>query len=221
MSKKISQLFSNSDLERIAEAVKIAEGKTSGEIVPFVVERSDAYESALWRGGFALSASVWLGIVLWYELGSTWFPLRLLEILMALFLAQAIGMLLVLFVPAWRRFFAGEDARARAVKQAAQAAFLSEEVFKTRERTGILIFVSLLERRVEVLGDAGINAKVAQTEWEDVVQTIVASMRAQQPAEGLIAAIQKCGGLLQRQGVLRRVDDADELSNTLRMKEGE
>ena len=221
MSKKISQLFSNSDLERIAEAVKIAEGKTSGEIVPFVVERSDAYESALWRGGFALSASVWLGIVLWYELGSTWFPLRLLEILMALFLAQAIGMLLVLFVPAWRRFFAGEDARARAVKQAAQAAFLSEEVFKTRERTGILIFMSLLERRVEVLGDAGINAKVAQTEWEDVVQTIVASMRAQQPAEGLIAAIQKCGGLLQRQGVLRRVDDADELSNTLRMKEGE
>lgn len=221
MSKKISQLFSNSDLERIAEAVKIAEGKTSGEIVPFVVERSDAYESALWRGGFALSASVWLGIVLWYELSSTWFPLRLLEILMALFLAQAIGMLLVLFVPAWRRFFAGEDARARAVKQAAQAAFLSEEVFKTRERTGILIFVSLLERRVEVLGDAGINAKVAQTEWEDVVQTIVASMRAQQPAEGLIAAIQKCGALLQRQGVLRRVDDADELSNTLRMKEGE
>lgn len=221
MSKKISQLFSNSDLERIAEAVKIAEGKTSGEIVPFVVERSDAYESALWRGGFALSASVWLGIVLWYELGSTWFPLRLLEILMALFLAQAIGMLLVLFVPAWRRFFAGEDARARAVKQAAQAAFLSEEVFKTRERTGILIFMSLLERRVEVLGDAGINAKVAQTEWEDVVQTIVASMRAQQPAEGLIAAIQKCGALLQRQGVLRRVDDADELSNTLRMKEGE
>lgn len=221
MSKKISQLFSNSDLERIAEAVKIAEGKTSGEIVPFVVERSDAYESALWRGGFALSASVWLGIVLWYELSSTWFSLRLLEILMALFLAQAIGMLLVLFVPAWRRFFAGEDARARAVKQAAQAAFLSEEVFKTRERTGILIFMSLLERRVEVLGDAGINAKVAQTEWEDVVQTIVASMRAQQPAEGLIAAIQKCGGLLQRQGVLRRVDDADELSNTLRMKEGE
>ena len=221
MSKKISQLFSNSDLERIAEAVKIAEGKTSGEIVPFVVERSDAYESALWRGGFALSASVWLGIVLWYELSSTWFPLRLLEILMALFLAQAIGMLLVLFVPAWRRFFAGEDARARAVKQAAQAAFLSEEVFKTRERTGILIFMSLLERRVEVLGDAGINAKVAQTEWEDVVQTTVASMRAQQPAEGLIAAIQKCGGLLQRQGVLRRVDDADELSNTLRMKEGE
>lgn len=221
MSKKISQLFSNSDLERIAEAVKIAEGKTSGEIVPFVVERSDAYESALWRGGFALSASVWLGIVLWYELSSTWFSLRLLEILMALFLAQAIGMLLVLFVPAWRRFFAGEDARARAVKQAAQAAFLSEEVFKTRERTGILIFMSLLERRVEVLGDAGINAKVAQTEWEDVVQTIVASMRAQQPAEGLIAAIQKCGALLQRQGVLRRVDDADELSNTLRMKEGE
>ena len=81
--------------------------------------------------------------------------------------------------------------------------------------------MSLLERRVEVLGDAGINAKVAQTEWEDVVQTIVASMRAQQPAEGLIAAIQKCGALLQRQGVLRRVDDADELSNTLRMKEGE
>lgn len=220
MAKKIFRLFSNSELARIAEAVKNAEGKTSGEIVPFVVERSDAYESALWRGGFALSASVGLGIVLGYELSTTWFPLLLIEILTALFLAQALGMLLVLFVPAGRRFFAGEDARARAVKREAQAAFLAEEIFKTRDRTGILIFMSLLERRVEVLGDAGINAKVKQTEWEDVVQTIVAGMRAQQPAEGLIAAIQKCGELLQRQGVIRRADDADELSNALRMKEG-
>lgn len=221
MSSKLSNLFSSADLARIAEAVKAAEGQTSGEIVPYVVERSDGYEAAIWRGGFALSALVWLVVLLWYELSTTWFAFGLVEILLSLVLAQGLGMMLTLLLPALKRFFAGQIALTRAVQQEAHTAFLREEVFKTRERTGILLFMSLFERRVVVLGDAGINAKVAQEEWEEVVQIIIAGMRAQQPAEGLIAAIQKCGALLQKQGVLRRSDDSDELANTLRMQEGE
>ncbi len=221
MTSKLSRLFSSADLARIAEAVKAAEGQTAGEIVPNVVERSDNYEAAIWRGGFALSALVWLAVLLWDELSATWFAFGLAEILLSLMLAQGLGMMLALRIPAVKRFFAGQTALTRAVQQEAQTAFLREEVFKTRERTGILLFMSLFERRVVVLGDAGINAKVAQEEWEEVVQTIVAGMHAQQPAEGLIAAIQKCGALLQKQGVLRHVDDSDELANVLRMKEAE
>ncbi len=220
MPQKLTQFFSPTDLERISAAVKAAEGQTAGEIVPVVVESSDDYELALWRGGFALSALVWSSIVLAYLLTSVWLPFNLLHVLLLIFLAQGLGMLLTMIIPTVKRFFAGANTMQQRVEQQAQKAFLTEEVFRTRERTGILIFLSLFERKVVVLGDAGINAKVAQAEWNEVVQTIVTGMHAGQPAEGLLAAIQKCGELLQKQGVIRREDDADELANTLRMKGG-
>lgn len=220
MPEKIAQLFSPADLERINAAVKTAEGQTAGEIVPVVVASSDDYEAALWRGGFALSALVWSSIVLAYLLTSVWLPFHLLQTLLFIFLAQGLGMLLTMIMPSAKRFFAGAATMQRRVQQQALEAFVSEEVFRTRERTGILIFLSLFERKVVVLGDAGINAKVAQTEWNEVVRTIVTGMHADQPAQGLIAAIQKCGELLQKQGVLRHEDDTDELANTLRMRGG-
>jgi putative membrane protein len=70
---------------------------------------------------------------------------------------------------------------------------------------------------VLVVGDSGINAKVKQAEWEDVVQRVVGAIRAGKPAEGLIAAIQQCGVLLQKREVERRADDRDELADSLRI----
>ena len=54
MPSSVTRLFSEADRARIQAAVHDAEGKTSGEIVPFVVERSDGYEAADWRGGALL-----------------------------------------------------------------------------------------------------------------------------------------------------------------------
>jgi putative membrane protein len=108
----------------------------------------------------------------------------------------------------------------RRVAQRAAEAFLAEEVFDTRDRTGILLFLSLLEHKVLVLGDAGINAKVQQSEWEEVVKLIVDGMRSGKPADGLIEAIQKCGALLKREGVVIKPDDKDELSNQMRTSNG-
>lgn len=220
MSSKLSNLFSSTDLARIAETVKAAEGQTSGEIVPYVCERSGEYEVALWRAGFALSALAGVSLFLLYQFTTAWLPFNFMQSLFMIFLAHALGMLLALVIPSLKRFFAGEDLLQRAVEQEARAAFLAEEIFKTRERTGILLFLSLFERKVEVLGDAGINAKVSPAEWQEVVQIIVAGMHANQPAQGLIHAIEKCGALLHKQGVARRADDSDELANTLRMKGG-
>jgi putative membrane protein len=105
------------------------------------------------------------------------------------------------------------------VSQRAAEAFIAEEVFQTRDRTGILLFFSLLEHRVLVVGDSGINAKVEKQDWDDVVTTVIEGMKAGTPAEGLIKAIGMCGELLQRQGVRRRADDSDELSDGLRMSD--
>ncbi len=108
---------------------------------------------------------------------------------------------------------------ARRVGRRASVAFLEEEVFKTRERTGILIFVSLFERRVVVLGDEGIHRRVKPGEWEGIVADIVAGIRARRPADALIEAIGRCGALLERRGVELRPDDKDELADGLRTRE--
>ena len=111
-----------------------------------------------------------------------------------------------------------EDTLDLRVERRARQAFLEEEVFKTRERTGILIFVALFERRVLVLGDEGINRVVDQNEWNCVVAKLVAAIAAGRLAGALVEAIQECGRLLEVHGVEIRADDEDELKDGVRLE---
>lgn len=219
-SRGAGRFFSQTDLDRVAEAVQEAERQTAGEIVPCVVERSDAYEEAVWRGGLCFGLAALALFVCVRQWTTAWLPVDPLMIGLTALAAGGVGALLVLLVPALKRLFAGDALMERRVAQRAAEAFVSEEVFNTRDRTGILIFVSLLEHRVLVVGDAGINAKVRQEEWADVVRRVVSGIRAGRPAEGLIDAIRQSGVLLQRLGVAIRPDDTNELPNTLRAEEG-
>jgi putative membrane protein len=216
MSKLTSRLFTQSDRERITAAVQAAEGKTAGEIVPYVVERSDNYEDAAWRAALLFAFAALGALVLLRRFTSFWFP-DFLTVAFVIVLFAGVGFMLVDFVPALTRLLAGKELLDLRVSQRAAEAFIAEEVFNTRDRTGILLFVSLLEHRVLVVGDSGINAKVKQAEWEDLVQRVVGAIRAGKPAEGLIAAIQQCGVLLQKREVERRADDRDELADSLRI----
>jgi len=219
MPPTVSRWFTQSDRDRITAAVKDAEGKTSGEIVPFVVHQADPYEEAEWRCGALLAVAVFAVIVVFHRFTDVWFPLDIAEITLATLVAGAAGVLAVKFIPPVKRFFAGPALIGRRVSQRAAEAFVAEEVFDTRERTGILIFVAILEHRVLVVGDSGINAKVRPDEWHDVVQRILGGIRAGKPAEGLIEGIRQCGVLLERRGVERRSDDRDELPDALRMSD--
>lgn len=216
MNRSITHLFSPADFERITVAVKEAERKTAGEIVPYVVERSDSYEQAVWRGGFVFGFIALSTFVFVRMFTTAWLPVDTTEMALATFVACGAGLLLVKFIPALKRFFAGNRLIDRRASQRAAEAFITEEVFNTRDRTGILIFLSLLERKVVVVGDSGINAKVEPSEWEEIVQRIVTGIRSGKPAEGLIEAIQQCGVLLQKRGVKIRPDDTDELTDALR-----
>lgn len=212
-----SQLFfSETDLEAVRKAVAEAEARTSGEIVPYVVDASDAYPGALWKGA-ALGA--FAGPLLAegiYFLGNFWGGLLPLWIALPAAAGGAVGYLLTAYVPVIKRWMAGDDLLDLRTRQRAEMAFLEQEVFRTRERTGILLLVSLFEHRVVVLGDAGINQKVEQGQWDGIVQTIVAGIRARRPGEALVTAIRLCGELLERHGVARQPDDRNELPDELR-----
>src|SRR4051794_40331998 len=209
------RFFSQADLDAIQAAVREAEARTSGEIVPYVVERSDPYQNALWKGaalGALLGPMTALAIYRWSDLWG--WPLEVWIALPAL-LGGGIGYLLALLHPI-RRWMAGEHLLDLRARRRAAVAFLDQEVFRTRDRTGILLFVSLFERRVVLLADSGIHQHVEEGAWESITGRLAEGIRSGRPAPALIEAIRACGELLERHGVERRADDTDELSNELR-----
>jgi putative membrane protein len=217
MAQKVSHLFTAEDLERIKAAVQAAEGKTSGEIVPYLVDRSDEYEESEWRLGILLALLVLVGASAFHQLSELWLPLDVAILVLASASALLTGIMLGKFVPPVKRFFAGKALIDRRVNARAAEAFLAEEVFKTRERTGILIFISVLEHKVLVLGDSGINARVEKTEWQHLVDALTRSISRGNPTAALLDAIGEAGNLLARRDVRRRPDDTDELPDGLRI----
>ncbi len=211
-------LFSEQDLRAIRAAVAAAEGETSGEIVPYVVDASDGYEGAAWRGAAlgALAAALLAAVA--HELAGLW-PGGSWWLVLPAAAGAAAGFLLTLLVPAVRRALVTDEVLERRVRRRAAVAFLEEEVFRTAERTGVLLFLSLFERRVVVLGDAGINAQVGAAEWTSIADRIATGIRAGRPSEALVEGIAACGRLLERRGVAVAPDDRNELRDDLRRRD--
>ena len=220
----MTELFTQVDLDRIKAAVAEAEQRTSGEIVPYLVERSDRYDVTLWRGAalFAMLSICLAGII--YQFNEGWGLGWLYTgqgMAFLILVAGLIGAMAGTYILPLKRYLAGSNTLARTVHHRAMRAFVEEEVFNTRDRTGILLFISLLEHRIEVLGDEGINRRVTAEDWTEVVALIHDGIKQNKVAEGLIAAIDLCGELLERRGVEILPDDEDELSNELRISDDE
>lgn len=215
----LDELFSEAASERIRKAVAEAEGRTSGEIVPYVVAASDTYAGSYWLssllGALAGPIAAW---AVW-ERWELWGLPALVWLVGPALVGALAGWLAAFAVPAWRRGLAGEETLERRTRRRAAVAFLEEEIFQTRDRTGILIFLSLFEHRVVVLGDEGINRRVGEGEWDAVVAGVVEGIRAGRPADALVEAIGRCGELLETRGVDLKLDDTDELSDELRRRD--
>lgn len=206
------------DLAAVETAVRQAEAASGGEIVPYVVDASDAYPGAAWMAAAlgALAAPLAAaGLVAWLDLWGVW-PLWMT---LPPFAGAGAGWLAARWVEPLRRALVPAPVAERRVAQRAAAAFLDEEVFLTRERTGILLFVSLFEHRVVVLADAGIHRRVPPGAWDEVVADAVAGLRAGRHGAALAAAVTRLGELLAEHGVPLAADDADELSDRVRREE--
>ncbi len=215
----IHERFSDADLERIGAAARAAEKRTSGEVVSYLVSRVDDHQEAVWKGAAlgALGAAAAGGFMHW--LGGFWGGPVVLWMTLPAFAGAAAGYLLACFVPALERRLIDAESLERRVRLRAEAAFLDEEVFATRDRTGILIFLALFEHRAVILADSGIHQKVEESEWQTLVASLTGGIRAGRTADTLIEIIGKCGDLLEAHGVARRADDVDELANAPRLKE--
>lgn len=150
-------------------------------------------------------------------LGDRWLLTPALWAALPPVVGAALGLLAVLATPSWRRLLVGHDTLERRVRMRAAQAFLDEELFATRDRTGVLLFVALFERRVEIVCDEGVRRKVPEGVWPEVASELARGLRTHQAGPALVAAVERCGVLLEAHGVERRPDDADELSNDPRI----
>lgn len=206
--QKASNLFSDEEKKRIEAAVQEAESRTSGEIVPLVVDESYHYPRAesVGAGGFALG----LGVLAAWGFGhsSVW-------IFLPVFLLAYLPLrLLIRFLPGLKRRFIHPAEINAEIEEKALLAFFDHGLYRTRDATGVLILISLFERRVRILADTGISAVVPQQEWDGIVAELTAGIRAGRICEALCSAVGRCGDLLQER-FPRKADDTDELPNLI------
>ena len=100
------------------------------------------------------------------------------------------------------------------VERRALETFQRHRVRATAGGTGVLIYVSLYERMVRVVGDDAVARKISQDDWESICALVVDGMKAGRAADGLEQSIRKGGELLARHFPIRP-DERNELSNKL------
>ena len=224
--KNIDTFFNNDAKLCIREAISEAESITSAEIVTVLTDCSGRYERAEDLAGFflaiislvfcwlnfqdVLTDGVWLSAQnpnLQLDLGIIIFIL-VVGYLLGAFLASRIGWL--------RRLFCSSKAMKSCLHEKAIQAFQLQRVGKTKDGTGVIIFISLFEHMVFVLGDVGISKHLSNEDFVEVRDIILDGFRKKQKKDGMVEAILLCGQKLQKFCPLKP-DDKNELCNDLRI----
>jgi putative membrane protein len=209
-------MFSEHDLTKIRDAVRAAERRTRGEIVPMVVPASARYRES-WHLTGLVVALLALSAFLAFEYG--WGPHDwprthpgwiVLGVLVAYLVGHAVGTL-----HGCVRLFTSQERMATKVRRRAESAFHEQGLHKTREGTGVLIFLSLLERRAQVLADRAIHERVPPGTWDELVKDLVRGIHDGQPTDALCRAIARCGDLLAPHFPAKEGDNPNELPDDM------
>ncbi len=211
----IQKYLSQNQIQEISEAVRKAESTTSGEIVPVIVRRSSAVGHVR-----SMIAMVLVMLTVAIELpfkdilfSEPW--IYTLPILVVLHFA--IANWLARFNVLQRIFTANADEFFQ-VEQRAQLEFFLNDVNRTSQGTGILVFVSVMERKAVILADRKISEKIDPRRWQELVNALTARLKKGQWSEGFIETIQECGKILSTHFPISS-HDTNELSNQLVIKD--
>jgi len=199
--------ISDTDKQRIAEAIREVENKTSGELVTVIAREADDYYyiPTLWA---AMSALFLPAVVIILDLQHTHFDSYGAQVLLF-----AVATLLFRFPGIKYRLIPTAVKKQRAARLAREQ-FLLNNLHHTEGRNGIMLFVSQAEHYVEIIADKAINDVVAPGTWDRVVSEFVGRVKEGKVAEGFISAIHACGDHLEQHFPISD-DDKNELPNHL------
>jgi putative membrane protein len=191
--------------DAVARAVAAIESRSDAEVVVVAAARSGSYRDLAWATG-AVAAWLTLALLAWLpqEFDGMWFPID----------AAAVGAVVGVAVgrsPRLLGSLAGRGRQRRQVREAAEAAFFQESVHGTARRTGLLVYVSGLERRVEVIPDHGLQGRIPGARWAAL------DVRAGSLDE-LVGGLGRLGDLLAAYVPAHHADNPNELADAPRIR---
>jgi putative membrane protein len=189
---KSERFFTTEEKERLKAATRDVESQTIGEIVVMVVDHSDHYIEAEVLGSVLLGSLLSLILTVLFFDSSLWFYIPLS---------------FIFFFPCWflfikaeslKRFFIGIRRKEEAVRLRAERAFFERGLYRTKKNTGVLFFLSLLERKIWVLADKGIYEKMNQETLNRFAKEVSGAIKEGRACDALCQAIQETGAHLSR-----------------------
>jgi putative membrane protein len=214
MRDPVKTFLKEAELEQIESCVRQAERTTRGEIVVMVAPCSHHYPVADLRGAaaFSIPAAVVLartvGPFVWAGPHDLWIFLGVLFPLF--FICREV----VMRLPRLKRLFVSEKEMGHEVRESATIQFFLKGLYRTREETGVLIYLSVFEGKVWVLGDRGVDAAVPPGLWQEVVDQVVAGIKEGRPAAAICAAVGRIRGVLAEKFPAPAID-TNELPNLI------
>lgn len=187
---------------RIDQCVAAFEAHTGTQVVTAVVGKSDNYPEVPWKA-FALGASVTALARLWLDLARPdWLSGygALLDAVLILGVGAALALLTIRLHAFARLFLHGARAEAE-VMQHAQALFLRHDVFATPMRNGVLILVSIFERRVVILPDTGLRAQIGDLALHPIIGSMTPLLAKGRVCDALCRGVAEVEALLAASGL--------------------
>jgi len=200
-------LLSKAEADAITARSVELESRVGVQVIAAIIGKADAHVELPWKA-FALGAVLCgLAVVVADLARPQWLTANVALVDTVTILGTgAASALLAVFVPAYARFFLRSTRRDAEVRRYAEALFLRHELFKTRERNGILILVSCFERKVEILADVGLHRRVSDVEWRPVIARMTPLLREGRFAEALQEGLAAAEELLAAKALNARVD---------------
>ncbi|MFO0944851.1 MAG: hypothetical protein U1D30_02725 [Planctomycetota bacterium] len=199
--------YEPADFDQLTAVVDEIEKQTSAEVVVSIHPQAGGYRDVdyLIGGIFALLGLAFIVFNPWTEHAAIALPIDL-------FLLALTGALLGTGIPGLRRLLTTQKRRIRQTRDAAMLEFHRHAVGHTRARTGVLIYLAILERQIEVIADIGILATIPGSEWSEQLARLHHVARSHDPKNVLIEEMRSLGDLLARY-LPRPDEDLDELPN--------
>ncbi len=199
--------LSEQDHARVTAAIAAAEEKSDGEIIAITADQSDAYHDVGLHYAvlvlflvLAFFAAMPGQLVAWHERLHGWSaePGHR-ELLMLLLIFALLKFLVVLFLMKWpplRVALTPGATKPRRVRRRAVMLFKTGGERRTIGRTGILIYLSMRERRAEIIGDEAITAVITPDTWGEAMAALITEVKAGRPGDGIVAAVELIGAVL-------------------------
>lgn len=206
-------IVSKKDRLLIKSLVNEAEKRTKSEIVPMIVHQSDHYPAAHFRA--AIIVSFLFSLALYFSPFSIINPIYFLWIqLPGLYVGYFLG-----HVPAIKRMLITKEEIDFEVGQKAYEAFFHHNLHLTANHNGVLILVSVMEKKIKIITDIGINQKVQQKVWDDIVYEFTEKLKLGEHMEGIKGTIKAVSDVLENYFPANGAEKANELKNDLIIEE--